>query len=87
MPNVFSRLSNELKQQSKPFQIMKDISSLEQMKENLPSSTGYLILQMTDDQHSLYVAYCQVNKDRVFKYYLSKLPMPHEKKAELQGPI
>lgn len=49
MPNVFSRLSNELKQQSKPFQIMKDISSLEQMKENLPSSTGYLILQMTDD--------------------------------------
>ena len=46
------------------------------MKENLPSSTGYLILQMTDDKHSLYMAYCQVNKERQFKYSVSKLPMP-----------
>ena len=45
---------------------MKDVASLELMKENLPSSTGFLIMQMSDDQHSLYVAYCQVNKERKF---------------------
>ena len=83
MPGVYQRLNKELRDQSKPYQILRDISTLEQMKENLPSSTGYLILQMTDDQHSMYVAYCQVNKERQFKYNVSKLPMPQEKKAEL----
>jgi len=49
MPGVFQRLNKELREQSKPYQILRDVSTLEQMKENLPSSTGYLILQMTDD--------------------------------------
>ena len=80
MPKMYNHISNELKEQSKPYQIMKDVSNLEQMKENLPSSTGFLILQMSDDQHSLYVAYCQVNKERKFTYYISKLPVPLDKK-------
>lgn len=53
------------------------------MKENLPSSTGFLILQMSDDQHSLYVAYCQVSKERKFTYQVSKVAVPLDKKAEL----
>lgn len=57
------------------------------MKENLPSSTGFLILQMSDDQHSLYVAFCQVTKERKFSYYISKLPVPLDKKAELTSMV
>ena len=83
MPQMHSTISEKLYAQSKPYQIMKDVSTLEQMKENLPTSTGFLILQLSDDQHSLYVAYCQVNKDRRFQYYVSKQPVPLDKKAEL----
>lgn len=62
---------------------MKDVSSLEQMKENLPGCSGYLLLQMSDDRHSMYVAYCQVSKERKFSYYVSKEAIPIEKKDEL----
>ena len=49
LPQTHKRISDELLEKSKPYQIMKDVSSLEQMKENLPTSTGFLILQMSDD--------------------------------------
>lgn len=62
---------------------MKDVSTLEQMKENLPTSTGFLIMQMADDQNSLYIAYCQVGKDRKYSYFVDKIGVPLDKKAEL----
>lgn len=80
-------MSKELKEQSKPYQILKEVYSLEQMKESLPTSTGFLILQMSDDQRSLFVAYCQVSKERVFKYYVSKVPLSLDKKAKLLGMV
>lgn len=58
MPKMYKHIAEELKEHSKPYQIMKDVSNLEQMKENLPTSTGFLLMQMSDDKHSLYVAYC-----------------------------
>ena len=33
--------------------------------------------------HSMYVAYCHVNKERKFSYYVNKLPVPIDKKDEL----
>ena len=83
MPQMYQHIEGQLKEQSKPYQIMKDVSTLEQMKENLPTSTGFLIIQMADDQNSLYVAYCQVGKERKFSYYINKIPVPLDKKAEL----
>ena len=44
MPKMYNNIATELKEQSKPYQIMKDVSNLEQMKENLPSSTGFLLM-------------------------------------------
>lgn len=84
LPQAFKRISDELNSTSKPYKIMKDVSSLEQMKENLPGSSGYLILQLADDKHSIYAAYCQVSKERKFSYYVSKVPLSIEKKEELE---
>ena len=44
MPPMYKSISKDLEESSKPFQILKDVSSLEQMKENLPGQSGYLIL-------------------------------------------
>jgi len=42
------------------------------MKEGLPSLSGYLVLQMSEDMSSLYVAYAQINKERKFQYYIDR---------------
>ena len=48
----------ELETESKPIQILSDFSSIDQLKESLPGQSGYLILQISKDQQSLYIAYC-----------------------------
>lgn len=63
----------ELETESKPLQILADYSSIEQLKESLPSMSGYLILQIAKDKQSLYVAYCQITKDRKFSYHVDKI--------------
>jgi len=83
MPPVYKKISTDLDNNSKPYQILKDISSLEQMKENLPGQSGYLIMQMSDDKQFMYIAYCQINKERKFKYYNSKIRINNERRAHL----
>ena len=49
----------------------------------MPGQSGYLILQISRDQQSLYVAYCQVTKDRKFNYFVDKLQLTVEKREYL----
>jgi hypothetical protein len=43
------------------------------MKENLPSQTAFLILQLSEDRQHLYYGIMYINKDRKFTYYISKI--------------
>ena len=45
--------------------------------------SGYLILQISSDQQSLYVGYCQVNKERKFSYFVDKLALSVSKREHL----
>jgi hypothetical protein len=49
-----------------PNKTLLDCFSIDQMREGLPSQSGYLVLQMSEDMQSLYIAYAQVNKERKF---------------------
>ena len=35
----------------------------------------------------MYIAYCQVNKERRFQYYVTKMALPEEKRNELKGMV
>jgi hypothetical protein len=48
-------------------------SSIDDFKENLPSQTAYLILQLSEDRQHLYYGILFINKDRKFNYYVSKI--------------
>ena len=52
---------------------MTSFSTIEDFKENLPSQTGYLILQLSDDRQHLYYGILFITKDRKFNYYISKI--------------
>ena len=58
LPENHLILQKETMQNSKPYKILHDFSTIEQMKENLPGLSGYLMLQVSEDKQSLYVAYC-----------------------------
>lgn len=48
-PKIFSESVRELESESRPLQILQDCFSIEQLKEGLPSMSGYLILQISSD--------------------------------------
>ena len=87
LPENYSMLEKEAVQNSKPYKILYDVSSIEQMKENLPGLSGYLLLQVSEDKQSLYVAYSQVSKERKFQYYVSKMPLGEDKRNELKSMV
>lgn len=43
------------------------------MKENLPHSAAYLILQLSDDEQFLYCGVMCINKERKISYFVTKL--------------
>lgn len=51
------------------------------MKENLPHSAAYLILQLSDDEQYLYSGFMIINKERKVSYYVTKLALPSEHRA------
>lgn len=51
------------------------------MKENLPHSAAYLILQLSDDEQYLYSGFMIINKERKVSYYVTKLSLPSEHRA------
>jgi len=62
-----------LHDQSKPFQILHQFFHLDDMKENLPHSAAYLILQLSDDEQFLYCGVMCISKERKISYFVTKL--------------
>jgi hypothetical protein len=43
------------------------------MKENLPHSAAYLLLQLSDDEQYLFCGVMAISKDRKVTYHVTKL--------------
>mmetsp|Transcript_32606 Transcript_32606/g.49861 ORF Transcript_32606/g.49861 Transcript_32606/m.49861 type:complete len:282 (-) Transcript_32606:466-1311(-) len=57
------------------------------MKEGLPHSAGYLIIQLTDDEQYILCGFMTISKDRRVKYFLLKLALSPENRDTLLGMI
>ena len=73
MPKAYSRTEEDVRESSKPLKLLTTYSPIEELKENLPSQTAFLVLQLSDDRQHLYYGLMFINKDRKFSYYVSKL--------------
>lgn len=50
MPKSFYQNKKTLDEKSKPFQILHQFFQIEDMKESLPHSAAYLLMQLSDDE-------------------------------------
>ena len=75
MPKQFRKVESDLIATSRPTQILRANFSADFLKENLPSQTGYLTLQMSEDYSYLYIGYCQITKERKVQYYVNKMSL------------
>ena len=73
MPKSYLKTEEEIRETSKPLKLLTSFSTIEDFKENLPSQTAYLILQLSDDRQHLYYGILFITKDRKFNYYISKI--------------
>ena len=53
------------------------------MKENLPGSGGYLILQLSDDEQYLFCGFMTISKDRSVSYFMTKMHLGNENRDKL----
>lgn len=53
------------------------------MKENLPHSAAYLILQLSDDEQYLFCGFMIINKERKVQYFVTKLLLPANHREQL----
>jgi hypothetical protein len=53
------------------------------MKENLPSQSAFLSLQMSEDRLFMYIAYVQISKERKFTYYVSREALSPDSKDKI----
>jgi len=44
MPKSFEKMQTELREQSKPYKVLTQYYPIEDLKENLPNSSAYLII-------------------------------------------
>lgn len=73
MPKSFIKTEEDIKESSKPLKLLTSYSTIEDLKDNLPSSTAFLVLQLSEDKQHLYYGIMFINKDRKFSYYVSKI--------------
>jgi len=45
------------------------------MKENLPHSAAYVLLQLSDDEQYLYCGVMSISKERKISYFVTKLSL------------
>ena len=83
LPGSYHRARKTLHDGSKPIQILKNCSSIEEIKDQLPHSAGYLIVQLTDDEQYILVGFMIINKERKVKYFLLKLALSQENRSIL----
>jgi hypothetical protein len=60
---------------------------MDAMKEGLPSQSAFLTMQLSADRNNLYVAYVQINKERKFTYYVTKVDLSPAKKEQLTSMV
>lgn len=75
VPKVLTKLEEEIKETSKPYKILNSFYAIDDFKENLPHSSAYLVLQLSEDKQQLYYGMMQVTKERKLNYYISKLTL------------
>jgi hypothetical protein len=46
------------------------------MRENLPHSAAYLILQLSDDEQHIFVGMMTISNVRKINYFVSKMNLP-----------
>jgi hypothetical protein len=85
LPSSVADTRAKLHDASKPTQTLHQTYQLEEMKENLPSSAGYLIVQLSDDEQYMFCGFMMVSKAREIKYHLTKLHLGNENRAKLLG--
>jgi len=64
MPKNFIACQKSLNEKSKPMQILNKFYEIEEKKENLPHSSGYLVLQLSDDEQYLFCGMMTITKER-----------------------
>ena len=64
-------------------QIIHSHYTIEDMKENLPHSAAYLIIQLSDDEQYLYYGLMTINKERKIQYHVSKRSLAGQERAAL----
>lgn len=74
-PKDFHETKKTLQDSSKPFQIIHQYFEIDDMVENLPHSSGYLLLQLSDDEQYLYCGIMVVTKERKITYNVTKLAL------------
>lgn len=72
---MLHRLETELKEGSKPWRTVNAYFPVEELKENLPHSSAYITIQLSEDSQQLYFAAMQITKDRKFNYNTTKITL------------
>lgn len=83
LPSAFTKVESEIKESSKPFKIVSSYYPIEDFKENLPHSSAYLIIQLSEDKQSLYYSIMQITKERRFNYLASKITLSDANREKL----
>jgi len=84
LPKQFRKIEDDVVTSSKPMQILRANFSIDFLKENLPGQSAYFSIQMSEDMQQLYVAYCQITKERKATYYVNKIGLEPAKRNELR---
>jgi hypothetical protein len=80
---MYQRIEDDLKENSKPYKIITSYFPIEELKENLPHSSAYLVLQLSEDKQQLYFSIMQITKERRFNYLASKLTLSDSNRDRL----
>jgi len=57
LPETFYKTQRDLEASSKPLKILSEYFSIDYMKENMPSQSAFLSIQMSEDRLFMYIAY------------------------------
>lgn len=74
-PKNYHSTKKTLHDNSKPFQIIHQYYEQEELKDNLPHSSGYLLIQLSDDEQYLFCGLMFINKERKLVYNVTKLAL------------
>lgn len=83
LPPSVHATHNKLMSSSKPMQNIHSFFTLEELKDQLPSSGAYLIIQMSDDEQYLFCGIMIISRDRTIKYHVTKMHLGNKNRELL----